>query len=308
VSGIGALGLVAASSAALAAALLARLVVPPPAPLRVRLDPYVGGRSALEPGGRRGVTAVVRGLVADAATAVARLVDASGDDALALRLRQAGVFDAIAAEERVAAFRIRQLAAIVGGATLGALSGAITGRGAPMVLLLVGLGIGWGATFWKGRIGAAIEARRRTLRIELYTIDQLLAMRVRLGRGVIGAVRTTVHRTRGEVAADLAEALRLHRGGLAGSDAFRRIAVVSPEPHARRLYELLATAEERGTDLAPALLALANDVRDDRRDALRRRATKRRAAMLLPILGLLAPVLVMFVAAPLPSIIFGELR
>ncbi len=256
----------------------------------------------------RGVASVLRSLVADIATAVGRLVDASGDEALALRLRQSRLFDGLAAEERVAAFRIRQLGAMVGGATFGALSGVLTGRGAPMVLLLVGLGVGWGATLWKGRVDAAIEARRRTLRIELFTIDQLLAMRVRLGRGVIGAVRTTVHRSRGEVVADLAEALRLHRGGLAASDAFRRIAGVSPEPHARRLYELLATAEERGTDLAAALLALANDVRDDRRDALSRRATRRRAAMLLPILGLLAPVLVMFVAAPLPWIIFGELR
>ena len=306
-NGIGAIGFVAASSAALAAALLARLVVPPPVPLRLRLDPYVGGRSAAAAGARRG-TAAVRGLLADLATAVGRLVDASGDEALALRLRQSRLLDGLGSDERVAAFRIRQLGTIVAGGTIGVLSGMVTARGAPMVLLLVGLGTGWGATFWKGKVDAAIDARRRTLRIELYTIDQLLAMRVRLGRGVIGAVRTTVHRSSGEVASDLAEALRLHRGGLSAPEAFRRIAAVSPEPHARRLYELLATAEERGTDLATALLALANDVRDERRDALRRRATKRRAAMLLPILGLLAPVLVMFVAAPLPWIIFGELR
>lgn len=306
-SGHGIAALAAASSAAVGAALLVRLVMPPPASLRIRLDPYVGGRGASDPIDRP-VGAVLGGLVADAAATVGRLVDSTGDEALALRLRQARFFETVPVEERVAAFRLRQLGAIGGGGTLGVISGAVTGRGTPVVLLLGLLGIGWGVAFWKGRVDAAIEARRRTLRIELYTINQLLAMRVRLGRGVIGAVRTTVHRGRGEVVADLADALRLHSGGLAASEAFRRIAAVSPEPHARRLYELLATAEERGTDLATALLALANDVRDDRRDALRRRATKRRAAMLLPILGLLAPVLVMFVAAPLPWIIFGELR
>lgn len=295
----------AASSAALAVGLLMRSVIRPPAPLRVRLDPYVGG-----PGATDAIDPPVGlgRMIGDVAQAVGRLVDSSGDQALAQRLRQARFLQAMPADDRVAAFRLRQLAAIVGGGTIGLVSGFVSGRGTPVVLLLGVLGIAWGATFWKGRLDAAIEARRRTLRIELYTIDQLLAMRVRLGRGVIGAVRATVHRGRGEVVADLAEALRLHRGGLAASEAFRRIAAVSPEPHARRLYELLATAEERGTDLATALLALASDVRDDRRDALRRRATKRRAAMLLPILGLLAPVLVMFVAAPLPWIIFGELR
>jgi tight adherence protein C len=125
---------------------------------------------------------------------------------------------------------------------------------------------------------------------------------------VITAVRQTVERGRGVAVNDLAEALRLHRSGMTAATSFRRIAELSPEPHAKRLYSLLATAEERGSDLAAALLALSRDVRDDRRDALKRAATKRRAAMLLPIVALLAPILIMFIAAPLPWIIFGELR
>ena len=38
---------------------------------------------------------------------------------------------------------------------------------------------------------------------------------------------------------------------------------------------------------------------------MKRRATKQRAAMLIPTIAILAPVLLIFVAAPLPSIIFG---
>lgn len=38
---------------------------------------------------------------------------------------------------------------------------------------------------------------------------------------------------------------------------------------------------------------------------MRRAATKRRAAMLIPIIAILAPVMLLFVAAPLPSLVFG---
>jgi pilus assembly protein TadC len=68
---------------------------------------------------------------------------------------------------------------------------------------------------------------------------------------------------------------------------------------------LLAAAEERGADLAPALLALADDVREERRDDFKRASTKRRAALLVPIIAVLAPVMLLFVGAPLPSLVLG---
>ena len=102
---------------------------------------------------------------------------------------------------------------------------------------------------------------------------------------------------------ELSEALRLHKAGWAGPDAFRRIAEITPEPFCSRTYRLLATAEERGADLAPALLALSEDVREARRESVKRSATKRRAATLVPTIAVLAPVLILFVAAPLPYLI-----
>jgi tight adherence protein C len=53
------------------------------------------------------------------------------------------------------------------------------------------------------------------------------------------------------------------------------------------------------------LLALSDDLRDARREELRQAAVKRRAAMLLPTIGILAPIMLLFIAAPLPSIVFG---
>ena len=48
------------------------------------------------------------------------------------------------------------------------------------------------------------------------------------------------------------------------------------------------------------------DVRDARREEIRKTATKRRAAMLVPTIAVLAPVMMLFIAAPLPSIVFGS--
>jgi tight adherence protein C len=254
------------------------------------------------------VLAVLGPPVVAVADRVGQLLDSSSDHAVALRLRQAGLFPGTPADRLVAEYRLKQLGTIVGGGAGGATLGVLVGTGTPVRLLMMVLGLVWGGSLWRGRVATAIDDRRARLRIELSTIDQLLAMRIRVGGGVITAVRRTVERGRGAVVDDLAEALRHHRSGLSAPASFRRIAETSPEPHARRTYLLLATAEERGSDLADALLALSHDVRDDRRESLRRAATKRRAAMLLPIVALLAPILIMFVAAPLPWIVFGELR
>ncbi|HWB87933.1 MAG TPA: type II secretion system F family protein, partial [Acidimicrobiia bacterium] len=143
------------------------------------------------------------------------------------------------------------------------------------------------------------------MKIEIYTINQLLAMRVRAGGGVIQAVKATVARGEGEVVTELEEALRLHRAGWRGPDAFRRIAELTPEPFCARTYRMLASAEERGVDLGRALLSLSEDVRETRRESIKRTATKRRAAMLIPTIAILAPVLILFVAAPLPYLITG---
>ena len=114
-----------------------------------------------------------------------------------------------------------------------------------------------------------------------------------------------VARGHGEVVSELAEGLRLHRAGLRASAAFQRLAATTPEPACARTYALLAASEERGADLAGALLGLSEDVRESRREAMRRAATRRRAAMLIPIIGILAPVMLLFVGAPLPRIIFS---
>lgn len=136
-------------------------------------------------------------------------------------------------------------------------------------------------------------------------MNQLLAINLRTGAGPLQATQRIVDRGAGAMVEELDEVLAWVRSGVAEHEAFERAAELSPEPNAARTYKLIATGAERGADLALALRALSEDLRDARRDDLRKTATKRRAAMLVPTIAILAPVMLVFIAAPLPSIIFG---
>lgn len=299
--------ILAASATALGAGLLLRALIPPPRRLHGRVDPYLSPRlSALSgPGDVGSVRSVFGPIVRDAANWMGRLIDRSGSDVVLLRLRQAAWFRGQTEAEMLTSYRIRQLRAVVGGLLISAVVGQVLGASVVVRLILLGLGLMIGATRTKGRLERSVETRRETMKVEIYTINQLLAMRVRAGGGVIQAVKATIERGSGEVVGELDEALRLHRAGWRGPDAFRRIAALTPEPFCSRTYRLLAAAEERGAELAGALLSLSEDVRETRRESIKRNATKRRAAMLVPTIAILAPVLILFVAAPLPYLITG---
>lgn len=302
------LAFLAPLATAAASALVVSSVLPPPRSLGSRVEPYllpgrVTARRRTE--GEGAVAAVFGPVLRSLADAVGGLLERSGEQVTLLRLRQAGLHRGLPEEELVPAYRLAQLRSLAGAVGLTLVAGQVIGIGLPGRLALVGLGVVVGATRQRSALDRGIERRRERMRIEIYTIDQLLAMRVRAGGGVVHAVQEVVGRGSGDVVSELADALRLHRSGWRAGDAFRRIAELTPEPSCARTYRLLAAADERGADLAPALLDLAEDVRETRREAMRRTATKRRAAMLVPIIAILAPVLILFVAAPLPYLITG---
>ncbi len=301
------ISLLAAVVSALAVGLLVWQLVPPPRSLASRVHPYLApttlGARPIRRGGS--MTKVFGPMIRQLAEGVGGLLERSGDGVTILRLRQAGWYREIPEEEMVAAYRVAQLRSIAVGSVVGAALGWAIGASAALFWIMAGLGLVVGATRQKGRLEKAIDTRRELMRIEVYTVNQLLAMRVRAGGGVVQAVGATVERGMGEVVSELADALRLHRAGWRAGDAFRRIAELTPEPFCGRTYRLLASAEERGADLAGALLDLAEDVRETRRELIKRSATRRRAAMLVPTIAILAPVLMLFVAAPLPSLITG---
>ena len=228
------------------------------------------------------------------------LLDARSDQGLRLMLRQAGYRD-LSPEE----YRVRQLGAAALGAAAGVTAGLLVVGSAAVVLVLGVLGFIVGATRWRGRLDRGTALRRERLRVELYTVNQLLAMHIKTGGGPIQATQRIVARGSGVVVEELAEVLRMIAGGTSPREAFARAAALTAEPQAARTYELLAAGTERGVDVAAALLAFSEDIRDDRREDLKKAATRRRAAMLVPIIALLAPVMLLFILAPIPRMVFG---
>lgn len=304
-SGSGVVFLAALASSA-AVGLVVHLLAPPPRPLATRVRPYLAPTVRPDSrANRRAVGRVFMPMFDNLAMWLSGLIDRRGTEHTLLRIRQAGWFQDLDESESVRAYHNNQLKGAMFGAGLGFGAGFLAGLPLASRLVLGLLGLVVGVTRQRGALERAIDERSELMRIEIYTVNQLLAMRVRAGGGVIHAVSATVSRGQGVVVDELRQALRLHRAGWRASDAFRRIAEVTPEPFCSRTYRLLAAAEERGSDLAASLLALSEDVRETRREAIKRSATKRRAAMLIPTIAVLAPVLIIFVAAPLPYLITG---
>jgi Flp pilus assembly protein TadB len=236
-----------------------------------------------------------------AAARISRIIESRGDDHLARMLRQAAI-EGVTPER----YRVQQVAraALIGGGA--AIAAAVTLRMPVMVLAAAVAGFVFGASRSRARLERAIAARAARIRLELYTVNHLLAMQVRTGSGAMQSVQRVVGRGRGAVVEELAEVLTWTRAGMGEGEAFRRAAELTPEPSAARTYQLLAAGVERGVDLGSGLLSLSSDIRDARREQMHKDAVKRRAAMLLPTIAILAPIMLLFIAAPLPSIVLGH--
>lgn len=227
------------------------------------------------------------------------------EDRLVLRLRQSGLYPGLEEDRRPQAYRMSVLgrgvlfaAGLVG---LALLTDGSTAR----VLVFGAVGAMLGGFLTRSKLTAAIRRRRQSIRAELYTINQLVAMYTRVGGGALEAIRYVVERARGVAVDEMAEVIHLHERGWSLREALERAERLTPEPEAARTYRLVATSQEQGSDLAHALLGLSKDLRAERRDDLRRQAARRRIMMVIPVVVILAPITLLFMAAPIPSIVFG---
>jgi Flp pilus assembly protein TadB len=303
----------AAGSIATGAAALAGVIVPPTPRLAPRVRPYsIRARRALglrEPvvgtttttGGGSAIARMFGPPVRALAARLGRLTSAGGDDQIARLLRQAGRRDLTPDDYLIRQFRDALVGAGLGGAAIGILLHA------PAAAVVAAVaGFVFGLTRTRRRLDREVAERATRIRLELYTVNHLLAMHVRTGAGPIQAVQRLVERGHGGAVGELRDVLVWIRSGLGEAEAFRRAAALTPEPSATRTYQLLAAGVERGVDLAGGLLALSEDIRDARREQLHKDAVRRRAAMLIPTIGILAPIMLLFIAAPLPSIVLGQ--
>ncbi len=302
-----ALSLVAVVGSALGAAGIARAVWLPTPRLADRVRPYnQAGRSALglAPDVASPRDDVVREffapMVGSTMRAVSRRLESRSDDELQIVLFRAGRLDL-----DVEQYRVRQVArGVLGALAFGAIASLVL-RTPVGVIAFVVVGFVWGTSRVRAELDRSIARRTEQIRLELVTVTALLALQIHTGSGLVQAVQRFSERGRGIVANELRAVTKAIRSGTREAEAFRRAAELTGAPEAARMYGLFANGVERGADLAGALLALADDLRDARRDDVKRRAVRARAAMLLPTIGILAPVMLLFIAAPLPSIVFG---
>lgn len=305
----------AALSGGVTVALFVRALFPGPARVAARVRPYVQlSRSRLGVGDpdvrvlgvgtppRSAIVEVLGPMVVRAAELLGRLMDSASEEAISLRLRHAG-YRGITVEE----YRQRQLSWTLSGAAVGSAIGLLGRGSSARVLLLTVMAAAAGATGPRMAIERSVRERRRRMTTDLYTVCQLLAVHAR-NRGPIEAVREVVAIGGGPVVDELAESLDWIRGGTASPRAYERLSDLTPDEFAARLYRLLGSGARSGGDIVPALLALADDVRNARRDEVERLAVRRRALMLIPLLALIAPVLILFLAAALPHVLFGSFR
>jgi hypothetical protein len=230
------------------------------------------------------------------------LLDAGGDQDITRRLWQAGWRD-LTPEQ----YRLRQLGSTAKGFGIAVAVTLLMAPNGSSVLVAAVAGLVWGSMRWRARLDRMTEQRKDQMRAELYTVAQLLAIQLRAGTSPIVAIRELATRGGGAVSDDLADALDAIDHGATTRAALERLAIDTPEPAAGRLYRTLAAAETgAGDTLTDALLAMADDLRSQRREEVERLATRRRFQMILPTVAVMGPVLLVLIGAPIPTFIFGD--
>lgn len=218
---------------------------------------------------------------------------------LELRLRQAGL--SISPE----VYRRQYFRWLVGTPVVLGTLGAMTGKGLYVVLFFLA-GLFAGARRLPEQLKAKSKARNERMRGDLPTVACVLAMKIDSNKSLVVAVSDVVAQGSGPVVEDLAKALHLINAGFGEVPAFELIAAESAEPAATRFYKFLATALVGGLDLGRALLDQANEMRAQRREEVERSSARRQMSLVVPNLVFMAPVLFLFLLAPLPQLLFGK--
>lgn len=269
------------------------------ASLTARIAPYV--RDAVADAALpSGVLPVAGILPVDAASGWrrvrARLLRAVGDDdALSLRLAQAGL------HEEPAAFRARQLGWTIGGFALGSaliVVLALTGRMTPPVAVLpvlLGAGAAMGVDVL---LTTRVKARLGRLGDELPTTLEFLALCLSAGEGFLDALRRVSAVGSGELTAELRQVVLAVGTGSPLADALGEMATRLRQPGLSRAVDQITAALEHGAPLAAVLHAQAADAREDAKRTLIEQAGRRELLMMLPLVFLILPLSVLFAVFP----------
>jgi tight adherence protein B len=263
---------------------------------------HLGGRPAVATGplvAGEALRRVLGPLVYSALGRLARLGRLGPAESLEVSLRQAGT--KITPE----AYRREYLRWLIGTPLALGLVGALMGR-ANLVAVFFVAGVFVGGRRLPERLRGQTRRRCERVRSDLPTVAAMLALKVENNKSLVVAVSDVAGLGSGPVVEELARALHLISAGYGEAPAFELVAKESAEPAASRFYRFLAVATGGGLDLARALLDQANELRAQRREEIERRAAQRQMALVVPNLVLMAPVLFLFLLAPLPQMLFGK--
>jgi tight adherence protein C len=271
--------------------------------LAQRLTPYLGAlgpqRSRLlstDGAVRRGAAAAFQPLLEDLGSRLQRMF---GDDGRDLPGRLAAAGSSLAPS----GFRAEQARwAIVGftGGVVLALGLAATGRTiSPVLGLLVAVAFGAIGIVARDRsLTRAAEARRERARSEFPTVVDMVCLAVTAGESLRGALELVASSGQGPLTAELRTALRVSRGGVPLSDALATRARVLGLPPFDRFVAAVVAAQERGMPLGEALRAMASDVRESEKRDVIEAAGRKQVSMLVPVVGLILPVAILFAFYP----------
>jgi tight adherence protein C len=244
---------------------------------------------------RRVLGPLITGLI----DAVVRLVGLSDREALERRLRQAG--STLSTDE----YRRRYLRwSVVTPLALGA-AGVVT-RSGFLVAAFFAAGCFVGVRRMPDQLRGQTRRRNDRIRSDLPSVAAILSPKLENRKSLMVAAAELVQVGSGPVVEDLARSLKLIEAGFGEASAFNHLAMESAESSAARFYRFLAAASRGGLDLPRALLAQADSLRAQRREEVERTAARRQMSMVLPDLVFMAPVLLLFLLAPVPQLLFGH--
>lgn len=270
--------------------------------LSSRLEAYLGSlgprRSPLlapDVAIRGAIATAVRPVLDRLGARLQRLLGETGRD-LDARLEAADL------ELTAADFRTRQVTWGLmgfGAATAGALLLVAGGRAlsVPAVVVAAVAFAAGGVMLCDHRLTRSVDRRRESVVAEFPTFIDLVCLAVTAGESLRGALELVAGGA-GALATEVRAALQEARAGRPIAEALearaRRLAVAPLE----RFVEIVVVAQERGIPLGDSLRAMAFDVRETEKRSVIEAGGRKQISMLMPVVGLILPVAIVFAFYP----------
>jgi tight adherence protein C len=182
------------------------------------------------------------------------------------------------------------------GAAVGVVGLAMLGAPGGIVVLLLGVVVGWfGIDVMLARRHAQ---RRRAILHDLPTVVDLLVLSLEAGMGLDRAMRTVAREYRSALSDEMGRVLSDLDLGLGRGDAFERMAARVGLEDLQAVSRAIVQSEELGVSLVGVMQNQGREVRMSRRRAAEAEALRTPVKMLIPLVVFILPTLFMLLLGP----------